>query len=142
MWPPNPKKSGKQSIKHWTKKDIRQRAKDLGAPFDRIFEVYYAQLSWMTHSGVVTPLNMTTEWVSSFVSVVYSIAIDSYVAILEMLVIVFKLSATNEQINRKIVCNRDLGFTSTREEGEAIMRRHGLSGYFEPPTPWAEVDSD
>ncbi len=33
----------------------------------------------MTHSGVVTPLNMTTEWVTSFVGIVYSIAVDSYI---------------------------------------------------------------
>jgi hypothetical protein len=90
MWPPNPTKSKKQVIKHWTKKDIRQRAKDLGDPFDRIYDVHYAQLSWMTHSGVVSPLNMTSAWVASFVSVVYSIAIDSYVEILEMLVSQFK----------------------------------------------------
>ena len=140
MWPPNPTKIKKQVIKHWTKKDIRQRAKDLGVPFDRIYDVYYAQLSWMTHSGVVSPLNMTTEWVASFVSVVYSIAIDSYVEILEMLVSQFKLSATNEHIMRKIVCNRDLGFTSTRVEGEAVLRKHGLSSYFEPPTPWASAE--
>jgi hypothetical protein len=82
---------------------------------------------------------MTAEWVASFVSVVYSIAIDSYVEILEMLVSQFKLSSANEHIMRKIVCNRDLGFTSTREEGEAVLRKHGLSWYFEPPTPWAEA---
>jgi hypothetical protein len=118
MWPPNPANGRKPSVKHWTLKTLRQRAKDLGAPFDRIYEVHYAQLSWMTHSGVVSPLNMTTDWVASFVSVVYSIAIDSYMEILEMLVNEFKLSATNEHIKKKIICNRDLGFTSTREEGE------------------------
>jgi len=53
MWPPIPGK--KQMIKHWTLKTIRKRAKDCGDPFDRIFEVNYSQLSWMTHSGVVTP---------------------------------------------------------------------------------------
>jgi hypothetical protein len=139
MWPPNPANGRKPSVKHWTLKNLRQRTKDLGAPFDRIYDVYYAQLSWMTHSGVVSPLNMTTEWITSFVSVVYSIAIDSYVEILEMLANEFKLSTTNEHIKRKIVCNRDLGFTSTREEGEAVLRKHGLSWYFEPPKPWAEA---
>lgn len=141
MWPPNPKKSRKQFVRHWTLKSIRQRAGGLGAPFDRIYEVYYAQLSWMTHSGVISPLDMTTEWVTSFVSVVYSIAIDSYVEILETLVIAFKLSITNEHINRKIVCNRDLGFTSSPEAGEAVMRKHGLWGYFEPPMPLTSMES-
>jgi len=74
----------------------------------------------------------------SFVSTVYSIAIDSYVAILEMLVVQFKLSLTNEHVMRKIVCSRDLGFTSTPEEGEAVMRKHGLWGLFEPPKLWAD----
>ena len=94
----------------------------------------------MTHSGVVSPLNLTAEWVTSFVSVVYGIAIDSYMEILEILVNEFKLSATNEHIKKKIVCNRDLGLTKTPEEAEVVMLKHGLWGYFEPPKPWAEAD--
>lgn len=136
MWPSKPGATHKSPLKHWTRKSVRQRATDLGAPFDRIYEVFYPQLSWMTHSGVVSPLNMTTDWVTSYVSVVYSIAIDSYVEILEMLAVQFKLSATNEHIIRKIICNRDLGFTSTQAEGEAVMRKHGLWWAFEPPKPW------
>jgi hypothetical protein len=139
MWPPKPGK--KQSVKHWTLKSARLRANDLGAPFDRIYEAHYPQLSWMTHSGVVTPLNMTTEWVSAFVSVVYSIAIDSYVEILDTLAIEFKLSSTNEHIRRKILCNRDLGATRTKEEGIYVMAQHGLAAYFEPPKPWNEANS-
>jgi hypothetical protein len=86
MWPPNPVTGRSPSVKHWTLKDLFRRATDLGSPFDRIYSVHYAHLSWMTHSGVVSPLNMTADWVTSYVSVVYSIAIDSYVEILEMLV--------------------------------------------------------
>jgi hypothetical protein len=137
MWPANPATGRKPAVKHWTLKSVRQRSKDLGAPFDRIYDVNYAQLSWMTHSGVVTPLNMTADWVTVFVGVVYSIAAESYTQILETLVDEFKLSATNEHIKKKILCNRDLGFTNTPAEGEAVMRKYGLWGIFEPPRPWA-----
>jgi hypothetical protein len=140
MWPPNPVTGRIPSVKHWTLKDLFRRATDLGTPFDRIYCVHYAHLSWMTHSGVVRPLNMTTEWVTSYVSVVYSIAIDSYMEILEILVNVFKLSATNEHIKKKIICNRDLGLAKTPEEAEAVMRRHGLLGIFDPPRPWSESE--
>lgn len=140
MWPPSAVNGCKPKVNHWTLKNVLQRATDLGAPFDRIYHVHYAQLSWMTHSGVVSPLNLTTEWVTSFVGIVYSIAIDSYVEILEILVDEFKLYTTNEHLKEKIVCNRDLGFTKTPEEGELVMRRHGLWGYFEPPKPWSEPD--
>jgi hypothetical protein len=84
---------------------------------------------------VVTPLNMTTEWVTSFVGIVYSIAVDSYIQILDVLVDEFKLSTTNEYITKKIRCNRDLGFTKTPAEAEKVMRKHGLWGKFAPPTP-------
>jgi hypothetical protein len=139
MWPPNPRTGKKQPVKHWTLTNARQRAKGLGAPFDRIYEAHYPQLSWMTHSGVVSPLNMTTEWVSAFVSVVYSIAIDSYVEILDTLAVEFKLSTTNEHIRRKILCNRDLGATRTKEEGMFVLAKHGLASYFEPPELWREA---
>ncbi len=95
----------------------------------------------MTHSGVVSPLNMTTEWVTSFVGLAYSIAADSYLEILEILVNEFKLYITNEHLKKKIICNRDLGFTRTPEEGEAVMREHGLWGHFEPPRPWSSAES-
>jgi hypothetical protein len=134
MWPPKPPKTD-SDINHWTRKSLRQRALDLGDPFDRIYEVHYPDLSWMTHSGVVTPLNMTTEWVTSFVGIVYSIAVDSYIQILDVLVDEFKLSTTNEYITKKIRCNRDLGFTKTPAEAEKVMRKHGLWGKFAPPTP-------
>jgi hypothetical protein len=138
MWPANPANGRKPKINHWTLKTVLDRATDLGTPFDRIYHVHYAELSWMTHSGVVSPLNMTTEWVTSFVGLVYSIAVDSYMEILEILVNEFKLYITNEHLKKKIICNKDLGFTRTPEEGEAVMRKHGLWGYFEPPKPWSE----
>jgi len=133
MWPPA--KPGKSVIKHWTKKDLLQRATDLGDPFDRIYNVHYAELSWMTHSGVVSPLNMTAAWVTSFVGIVYSIAVDSYMEILEILVNEFKLYVTNPHLKKKIRCNRDLGFTRTPEEAEVVMRNRGLWDLFEPPAP-------
>jgi hypothetical protein len=135
MWPRR-----KTKINHWTLKTVLDRANAAGQPFDRIYHVHYAELSWMTHSGVVSPLNMTTEWVTSFVGVLYSIATDSYMEILKILVNEFKLYATNEHLKKKIICNRDLGFTRTQEEGEAVMRRHGLWGYFEPPRPCSSVE--
>lgn len=141
-WPANPVTGRKPSVKHWTLKSVHQRSKSLGEPFDRIYDVSYAQLSWMTHSGVVTPLNMTTEWVTMFVGVVYSIAAESYTQILETLVDEFKLSAMNEHIKKKILCNRDLGFTNTPEQGEAVMRKYGLWGHFEPPRPWSGENAD
>jgi hypothetical protein len=134
VWTPKPGKTDSE-IKHWTRKPLSQRARVLGDPFDRIYEVHYPDLSWMTHSGVVTPLNMTTEWVTSFVGIVYSIAVDSYIQILDVLVDEFKLYTTNEYIREKMRCNRDLGFTKTAAEAEEVMRKHGLWRKFEPPTP-------
>ena len=84
---------------------------------------------------IVTPLNMTTEWVTLFTVIVYSIAVDSYVEILDVLVDEFKLYTTNEYIKKKIRCIKDLGFTKTREEGERVIRKHGLRGIPEPLEP-------
>ncbi len=136
MWPANPATGKKPTVNHWTLKNMMKRATDLGTPFDRIYHVHYAELSWMTHSGVVTPLNMTREWVTSFVGIVYSIAADSYIQVLEILVNEFKLYITNDHLKKKILCNRELGFTRTQEEGLAVMRKYGLLLYFKPPRPW------
>jgi hypothetical protein len=139
MWPASPVNGRRPKVKHWTTRTVLDRAIDMGAPFDRIYHVHYAELSWMTHSGVVSPLNMTSEWVTSFVGIVYSIAAESYMQILEILVNEFKLYITNPHLKKKIICNRDLGFTRTPEEGEAVMRKHGLWGYFESPRPWSSA---
>jgi hypothetical protein len=81
------------------------------------------------------PLNITSEWLVGFSGVAYSVAVDSYAAILEILVTEFKLYTTNEYLMKKIRCNIDLGFTSGLEAGEAVMRRHGLWGLFAPAKP-------
>jgi hypothetical protein len=78
---------------------------------------------------------MTTAWVTAFAGIVYSIATDCYMQILEVLVNEFKLYIVNEHIKKKIICNRDLGFTRTLVEGREVMDSHGLSLYFEPPKP-------
>lgn len=128
MWPDPPDmiKRGKKTVKHWTKKDLLQRATSLGAPFDRIYHVHYAELSWLTHSGVVSPLNMTTAWVTSFVGIAYSIAVDSYMEILEVLVNEFKLYNADPILKEKIPCSKALGFTSTPEEAAAVMQHYGV----------------
>jgi hypothetical protein len=126
MWPPNMMKRGKTTVKHWTKKDLLQRATSLGDPFDRIYHVHYAELSWLSHSGVVSPLNMTTAWVTSFVGIAYSIAVDSYMEILEILVNEFKLYNTDPMLKKKILCSKALGFTSTPEQAAAVMQHYGV----------------
>jgi len=45
MWPPNPLTGKGPKINHWTLKSVMDRATTLGAPFDRIYHVHYAELS-------------------------------------------------------------------------------------------------
>src|SRR5579862_8321286 len=126
IWPSQPKKA-KIPIKHWTGNSVLKRANDLGDPFDQIYNVHYAELSWMTHSRVVSPLNMTKEWVTSYVGLCYAIAVDSYMQLLECLVNEFKMYNADPLLKKKILCSRDLGFTST-EAAAVVLGRYGLAG--------------
>ena len=124
MWPPGDGKKDK-TIKHWTTKDLMGRATSLGEPFDRIYHVHYAELSWMTHSGA-SPMNINNNWVTSFVGVSYAIAMQSYEQILEILVNEFKMYNHDALLKKKIICSRELGFTSTDQQARALRQRYGV----------------
>jgi len=120
MWP------GITKIKHWTKKDLAARAKELGDPFDRIYEVHYAELSWFSHSGVTGLGNANTNLIAMSAGTSYSIAVDSYMQILEVVVNEFKLYATMPVLKDKIAYMKMTAFTESQEEANRLRQAYGV----------------
>jgi len=117
---------GRDRVKHWTLKSLAKRAKDLGEPFDRIYEVHYPQLSWDAHSGVISIFVAKPEAFVHSVGIAFTIAVDSYMQILEVLVNEFKLYNSDPKLKAKIKYAKTVAFAESQEEADTIMRDYGL----------------
>jgi hypothetical protein len=113
-------------VKHWTLKSLAKRAEDLGDPFDRIYEVHYPQLSWDAHSGVVGVFVAKPESFVHSVGIAYTIAVDSYMQILEVLVNEFKLYNFDPKLKSKIKYAKAVAFVESQEEADALTQGYGL----------------
>ena len=76
FWPKHVEK--KKTIPHWSGKDLRQRAIQLGDPFDEIYDVEYAELSWYVHPGVGVIATFDKEIYPVICGKAYGIAIRCY----------------------------------------------------------------
>lgn len=120
MWP------GRDEVKHWTLKSLAKRAEELGAPFERIYEVHYPQLSWDAHSGVVSVFQATPNSFVPSVGIAYTIAVESYMQILEILVNEFKLYTTNPLLKNKIAYMKNVAYAESQDEADRIRYAYGV----------------
>jgi Family of unknown function (DUF5677) len=117
---------GRRKVEHWSVKTLRERARELGDPFDRIYEVHYPQLSWDAHSGVVSVLRATTESFVHSVGIAYTIAIDSYMKVLEVVAGEFGLSKIDPHLKDKIVYAKQVAFAKSQEEADQLRQAYGF----------------
>ncbi len=113
-------------VKHWTLNSLATRAHKLGDPFDRIYEMHYPTLSWDTHSGVISVFKAKPDTFVPSVGIAYTIAVDSYMQILEVLVNEFKLYNADPLLKNKIKYNKEVAFTESQEEADSLMQAYGL----------------
>jgi hypothetical protein len=120
FWP------GPSNVNHWLNKKLGSRIEGLGEPYERIYEVHYAQLSWYSHSGITGVSNIDGEMLAAFVGICYQIAVESYMQILEILVNEFRLYITDPKLKDKIQYAKFVAFARSQREADAVMRVHGL----------------
>lgn len=60
------------------------------------------------------------------VGIAYTIAVDSYMQILEVLVNEFKLYNSDPKLKAKIKCAKRVAFAESQEEADEIMGHYGI----------------
>jgi hypothetical protein len=112
----------KDKIGHWTLKDLSARCSFLGSEFDELYSVYYAQLSWYIHSGVVGVANVDVDTLSHLSGIAFQIVVKCYSLILEAIINCFQMYHADDKLKKKIVLARMLPFTESERERLALAR--------------------
>ena len=126
LWPSKKKAGGEAKIKHWSGKDLGERVKLLGDPFDEMYNGQYARLSWYVHSGLTGVANLPAEFFANLCGFALGLSIACYSKILEGLIREMKINLADEKISATLKYAALLPFTKSPEE-EALLFR-GLLG--------------
>jgi hypothetical protein len=100
FWPKQFEKN--KTILHWSGRDLRQRAILLGDPFDEIYDVEYAELSWYVHPGVGVIATFDKEIYPVVCGKAYGIAIRCYHQTLQFMLEELRLKESDDLIDRKL----------------------------------------
>lgn len=116
LWP------GAKKVGHWSGLDLRSRAILLKTPFDEIYDVKYAQLSWYTHAAGLTGFDLKAETYPILQALSFELAARCYVILLTTVIDEFGLSKADPGINRHLDYARMVPMTDTDEQVEALQR--------------------
>jgi hypothetical protein len=115
LWP------GAKKVGHWSGLDLRTRANKLKAPFDEIYEVKYAELSWYTHAAGLTGFDLKAATYPSLQGTSFELAARCYVILLTAVIDEFGLSKADPRIKRHLDYARKVPWTDTDEQVEALQ---------------------
>lgn len=125
FWPKQFEK--KRTILHWSGMDLRQRAILVGSPFDEIYDVHYAELSWYTHPGVGVIATLEKEMYPLICGQAYGIAIRCYCQTLRFMIQEWRLRESDQLIEKKLEFATLAAFSTDQREAKRL--RFELLGF-------------
>jgi len=93
---------GTTKLTHWSQMNVADRAKQLGAPFEEIYESLYKILSWNVHGGLAGVNNMSAESFPYLFGIACQIAAESFEQILGSVITKFQISSAIEHIHKEM----------------------------------------
>jgi hypothetical protein len=114
VWP------GATKIRHWSELDLRARAHLLKAPFEEIYEVRYAELSWYTHAAGLTGFDLQSDTFLMLAGCQFALAARCYALLLTSIIDEFRLSKADAKIKSRLKYANMLPFTDTDEQAHAL----------------------
>jgi uncharacterized protein DUF5677 len=114
-----------KSPRHWSEKTLEDRAKFLRAPFDEIFAVDYARVSWYVHPGLTGVLNVDSQFFVHLCASAFHIATTSYKELLLAIIREFKISRATENIEKLLRLADRFPLADTPEQIDELNRQVG-----------------
>lgn len=120
-WPP--KKPGQASkVAHWSGMNLFDRTKKLGSPFEEMYELNYAQLSWQVHPGLAGVLNFDASAFPAMCGLALKFTFDCYAEMLRVLAQELKIDKVVAKMKEKIKLAQMLPFTDNDAQAEQLRR--------------------
>lgn len=115
-WPANPHPH------HWSAMKLPKRVAEIGAPFEEIYNVSYAELSWYTHPGVGVVATLDVSAYPAICGDAFGIAIRCYVETLKFMIGELNLREDDSLIDKKLDFARMQAFAADPAQAEALRR--------------------
>ena len=119
LWPGA--KSGANKIGHWSGSDLRSRAMLLKAPFDEIYDMKYAQMSWYIHAAGLTGFDLKAETYPLLQATSFELAARCYTILLTAIIDEFGLAKADPGIKNHLDYARKVPFTDTDEQVQELQ---------------------
>jgi len=99
-----------------------REGKALKAPFEEIYEVRYAELSWYTHAAGLTGFNLKSETFLLLAGCQFALAAKCYAILLTAIIDEFHLSKADARIKGHLKFAHLVPLTDTDEQEDALRR--------------------
>jgi Family of unknown function (DUF5677) len=109
-------------VKHWSARNLADRVKLLDRPFEQIYQVHYATLSWYVHSGFTGIVNLNPESFTLMCGQSFKLAADAYWEVLLTVIDEFKIKKGNRKIHKLMRAAQLVPFTDTPQQVEILLR--------------------
>jgi hypothetical protein len=119
LWPGA--KSAARRVGHWSGSDLRSRATLLKAPFDEIYDMKYAQMSWYIHAAGLTGFDLKAETYPILQATSFELAARCYTILLTTVIDEFGLSKADPGIKNHLDYARKVPFTDTDEQVQELQ---------------------
>jgi hypothetical protein len=116
LWP------GRRRVDYWSLKNMAERSRFVGAPFEELYEAEYPRLSWYVHSGLIGFANLSKDSFELMAGIAFTIAVKSYAEILRVVTREFRINLADKDIEKKIDYAMVLPFTEGPEQIEQLRR--------------------
>jgi hypothetical protein len=109
-------------LKHWSGLSLRERAARLGGPFEEMYEVKYAQLSWYTHAAGLTGFDLKASSFVKLATTHHYLAVQLYKIVLRTIIEKYEFSKWDDKILNKLKQAEFLPFMDTDDEVRELER--------------------
>jgi hypothetical protein len=117
------KAQGQKSADRGYPLDLRGRAILLKAPFDEIYHVQYAELSWYTHSAGLTGFDLKADTFPMLAGRSFALAAQCYVILLTSVIDEFGMTKADARIKHHLKYAHIVPFTQSDEAEDAMSRQ-------------------
>lgn len=109
-----------KAVKHWSGMGLRDRARQLKAPFEEIYESEYSQLSWLVHPGLAGVVGLDVAAFPAMCGLALKVAFEAYAEVLRATAAELKINKAVDKLNEKIQLAMLLPFTDTPEQAQQL----------------------
>ena len=120
LWPNRP------DVQHWSLLKMQKRVEKLGQPFDELYAVEYPRLSWYIHSGLTGFANLQKESFDLMAGIAFTIAVKSYMALMNAIIDEFKLDKHDPKIKTLIQYAQMVAWTDGEVQAAQLRKELGL----------------